>query len=58
MERYTQDDYYHFSAFFSRITLQRPRDGKGVPTLLAYNREQSEIQNRLDELAPKNSNGG
>jgi hypothetical protein len=29
LERYTQDDYYHFSAFFSRLRLQRkdPRDG-------------------------------
>jgi hypothetical protein len=29
LERYTQDDYYHFAAFFSRIRLERkePKDG-------------------------------
>jgi hypothetical protein len=33
LERYTQDDYYHFAAFFSRIHLQR-RDPKQGPTVL------------------------
>jgi hypothetical protein len=33
LERYTQDDYYHFAAFFSRIKLDR-RDSKQGPTTL------------------------
>jgi hypothetical protein len=34
LERYTQDDYYHFAAFFSRIKLER-HDPKQGPTSLA-----------------------
>src|SRR5581483_200237 len=33
LEKYTQDDYYHFAAFFSRLTLQR-KDPKQGPTTL------------------------
>lgn len=33
LERYTQDDYYHFAAFFSRVKLQR-KDPKQGPTTL------------------------
>jgi Protein of unknown function (DUF1553)/Protein of unknown function (DUF1549) len=39
LERYTQDDYYHFAAFFTRIKLDRPRGPQmgeatsGPPTL-------------------------
>lgn len=34
LEKYTQDDYYHFAAFFSRMRLQRkePRQGPTVLT--------------------------
>jgi len=34
LERYTQDDYYRFAAFFSRIHLQR-REPKQGPTVLS-----------------------
>ncbi len=34
LERYTQDDYYHFAAFFSRVKLERKEPNKG-PTVLA-----------------------
>ncbi len=34
LEKYTQDDYYHFSAFFSRVKLER-HDPKQGPTVLA-----------------------
>lgn len=38
LERYTQDDYYHFAAFFSRTKLDRPRGplmmNMGGPTTL------------------------
>ncbi len=33
LEKYTQDDYYHFAAYFSRIQLQR-QDPKQGPTML------------------------
>src|SRR6202020_841540 len=33
LERYTQDDYYHFAAFFSRIQFKR-QDPKNGPTTL------------------------
>lgn len=34
LEKYTQDDYYHFAAFFSRIRLERHDLKSGKPTLL------------------------
>lgn len=33
LERYTQDDFYHFAAYFSRIKLER-KDSKMGPTIL------------------------
>ncbi len=33
LERYTQDDYYHFAGFFSRVHLARKEVGKGVTVL-------------------------
>ncbi len=34
LEKYTQDDYYHFAAFFSRIKLKRQRPEVGPTTLM------------------------
>jgi hypothetical protein len=33
LEKYTQDDYYHFAGYFSRVRLQR-KDPKMAPTVL------------------------
>ena len=33
LERYTQDDFYHFAAFFSRVKLDR-KEAKAGPTML------------------------
>ncbi|HVS36057.1 MAG TPA: DUF1549 and DUF1553 domain-containing protein [Gemmataceae bacterium] len=33
LERYTQDDFYHFAGYFSRIHLDRKEPGKGVTVL-------------------------
>src|SRR5207253_4505515 len=33
LEKYTQDDYYHFAAFFSRVRLQRVDPKKGTRSL-------------------------
>jgi hypothetical protein len=34
LERYTQDDFYHFSAYFSRVKLDRKDPKSGLPTVL------------------------
>jgi hypothetical protein len=34
LEKYTQDDYYHFAGFFSRVKLQRKDPKQGPTTLL------------------------
>ena len=33
LEKYTQDDFYHFAGFFSRVKLER-KDPKNRPTVL------------------------
>lgn len=35
LERYTQDDYYHFAGFFTRMRMQRRDPQQGATTLLA-----------------------
>jgi len=44
LERYTQDDYYHFAAFFSRVKLDR-KEAKQAPTMLRISHP-DEQQNR------------
>ncbi len=34
LERYTQDDYYHYAGFFSRLKLDRKEPEKGITQLL------------------------
>ena len=54
LEKYTQDDYYHFAGFFSRVWLER-KESKDGPTTLSVsneslfnlNRERQEGENRL-----------
>jgi hypothetical protein len=61
LEKYTQDDYYHFVAFFSRVSMDR-KDSKEGPTELwlvdehAKNlmRQMMERQKQLDEAKAKN----
>ncbi|HZK80021.1 MAG TPA: DUF1549 domain-containing protein, partial [Humisphaera sp.] len=53
-ERYTQDDYYHFAAFFSRTSLRRGDAAKGtVTSLMGYSRDVDQIQKQLDDVAKK-----
>lgn len=56
LEKYTQDDYYHFAAFFSRVWLDRKEPTQGPTTLTIANeslfnlaREQQEAEKRLAE---------
>ena len=34
LERYTQDDYYHYAAYFSRLKLERKEPEKGITQLI------------------------
>lgn len=54
LEKYTQDDYYHFAGFFSRVWLDRKEPKDGPTTLSVSNenlfnlgREQQEAEKRL-----------
>ncbi|HEX7901266.1 MAG TPA: DUF1549 and DUF1553 domain-containing protein [Planctomycetota bacterium] len=49
-ERYTQDDYYHFAAFFSRISLDRQKPEKGGTTLAVMSAEERDARKRIGEL--------
>ncbi|MDB5292016.1 MAG: hypothetical protein JWL69_3257, partial [Phycisphaerales bacterium] len=49
LERYTQDDYYHFAAFFSHVSLNRVDVGKGTTALSPCNHDEFEARKRLAE---------
>jgi hypothetical protein len=42
LERYTQDDYYHFAAFFSQMQMERKDPEKGATVLYAEPRRPNE----------------
>jgi hypothetical protein len=48
LEKYTQDDYYHFAACFARVSLQRVEPAKGTTVLLTMTRDQRQRQRELD----------
>ena len=47
LERYTQDDFYHFSAFFRRVNFQRQESHKGATSLLIATEEEQRIQKQI-----------
>lgn len=49
LEKYTQDDFYHFAAFFSKVQMKRSDPEKGGTMLKVGTREEEEQQKRLDE---------
>jgi hypothetical protein len=49
-ERYTQDDYYHFAAYFSRISLDRQKPEKGGTVLAVMSPEEREACKRIEQL--------
>jgi hypothetical protein len=53
LEKYTQDDFYHFAAFFDRVTLDRKAPAEGATTLLTMSREERERTQRLQEAETK-----
>jgi hypothetical protein len=49
LERYTQDDFYHFAAFFSRLRLDRKELSAGSTVLEVRSREEFDRQKQRDE---------
>ncbi len=49
LERYTQDDFYHFAAFFQRVSMDRKDANDGVTRLLIQSRDERDRTQRLDE---------
>ena len=49
LERYTQDDFYHFAAFFSKVQMKRAEPDKGGTTLSVGTREEEELLKRVNE---------
>jgi hypothetical protein len=53
LERYTQDDFYHFAAYFSRIKLDR-KEAKSGPTMLVVSHpEQNQNKNPVGVNQPR-----
>jgi hypothetical protein len=53
LERCTQDDYYHFVAFFSRLALQRRNPDEGETSLHVATRHVLNLRQQLSELQTK-----
>jgi hypothetical protein len=53
LEKYTQDDFYHFSAYFSKFSLKRVNPAKGATELLTLSREDREAAKKLLEAEAK-----
>ena len=53
LERYTQDDFYHFAAFFGKTTLDRKEPKDGATSLFAQSRDERERQKQLAEAEKK-----
>ncbi len=53
LERYTQDDFYHFAAFFSRLRLDRKEPAVGTTVLQVQSREEFERRKQRDEQSEK-----
>src|SRR5262249_30676930 len=53
LERYTQDDFYHFSAYFSRIKLERRDPRQGPTTLVVSAPEPNQDKNPVGVVQPR-----
>lgn len=62
LEKYTQDDYYHFAAFFSRVALDRKKPEDGGTELIIGTRHMLNLRRDLvkkqDELQTLQQPGG
>lgn len=50
LEKYTQDDFYHFAAFFAKTTLRRGATARNPSEISVAGAEELEQQKRLDEM--------
>lgn len=53
LEKYTQDDFHRFAAFFSRLHLKRQEPEKGPTELVVASKERVERGRRMDEAFKK-----
>jgi hypothetical protein len=53
LEKYTQDDYYHFAAFFSRVKLERHDPKQGPTNLVVGTRDPNEAKNPVGVSQPR-----
>ncbi|MCA8987079.1 MAG: DUF1553 domain-containing protein [Planctomycetaceae bacterium] len=53
LEKYTQDDYYHFAGFFSRVALQRQNPEAGPTELIIGTRHLLNLQKELGQQREK-----
>jgi hypothetical protein len=54
LERYTQDDFYHFAAYFSRISFERKDPKSGQPTMLRVSHpDQNQNKNPVGVSQPR-----
>jgi hypothetical protein len=53
LERYTQDDFYHFSAYFSRIKLERRDPRQGPTTLVVSAPDPNQNKNPVGVTQPR-----
>jgi len=53
LERYTQDDYYRFAAFFARTKLQRKNPAEGATNLVIGSEDEDRAQKQLAETKKK-----
>jgi len=51
LERYTQDDFYHFAACFAKVNLDRQNPQTGVSAVTTIGREEREQYKRIAEVA-------
>ena len=50
LEKFTQDDYYHFAAFFSKVSLKRENPDAGRTLLSISSREEAEQQKQIGQI--------
>ena len=53
LERYTQDDFYHFAAYFSRVKLDRKEAKMGATTLSVSHPDQNQNKNPVGVSQPR-----
>lgn len=53
LERYTQDDYYRFAAFFSKVSLQRESPEKGPSVLAVATKDEEQKKKEIADLEKK-----